>query len=100
MTKQDQGQHNTWLKKQPKEEQETHAQKSKKETGGAVVLWFLKAKMQRFQHHSQEVRGGSAVPFFQKERSVSLKSILKQWSEDELENLGKAVQKNRGMGIL
>ena len=87
MTKQDHsrawGQHNTWLKKQPKEEQEAHAQKSKKEKGEAVVLWVLKAKVQRFQHHSQEVKRSSS--FLQKERWVSLKSILKQWSEDELD---------------
>lgn len=61
MSKQDHskawGQHNTWLKKQPQEEQEAHAQKSKKEKGEAVVLWLLKTKVQRFQHHSQEVKG-------------------------------------------
>ena len=87
MTKQDHskawGQHNTWSKKQPKEEQEAHAQKSKKEKSEAVVLWLLKTKVQRFQHHSQEVKGSSS--FLQKERWVSLKSILKQWSEDELD---------------
>ena len=87
MSKQDHskawGQHNTWLKKQPKEEQEAHAQKSKKEKGEAVVLWLLKTKVQRFQHHSQEVKGTSST--LQKERWVSLKSILKQWSEDELD---------------
>ena len=87
MSKQDHskvwGQRNTWLKKQPKEEQEAHAQKSEKEKGEAVVLWLLKTKVQRFQHHSQEVKGTSST--LQKERWVSLKSILKQWSEDELD---------------
>ena len=65
MSKQDHskawGQHNTWLKKQPQEEQEAHAQKSKKEKGEAVVLWLLKTKVQRFQHHSQEVKGSSST---------------------------------------
>ena len=87
MTKQDRskawGQHNTWLKKQPKEKQEAHAQKSKKEKGEAGFLWLLKATVQRFQHHSQEVKGSSS--FLQKEKWVSLKSSLKQWSEDELD---------------
>ena len=87
MTKKDHsqawGQHNTWLKKQPKEEQEAHAKLDKKEKGAAVCLWLLKKNVARFQHHSQEVKGSSAV--LQKERWVSLKTILKQWSEDELD---------------
>ena len=68
MSKQDHskawGQHNTWLKKQPQEEQEAHAQKSKKEKGEAVVLWLLKTKVQRFQHHSQEVKGSCPADIY------------------------------------
>ena len=77
------GQHNTWLKKQPKAEQDAHANKTKKEKGDAVCLWLLKKNTERFQHHSQEVKGSSSV--LQKERWVSQKTILKAWSEDELD---------------
>ena len=107
MTKQDHsrawGQHNTWLKKQPKEEQEAHAQKSKKEKGEAVVLWVLKAKVQRFQHHSQEVKGSSS--FLSKRKvgvlEINSEAMVRRWTgrpSGKWSNLGKAVQKKPGYG--
>ena len=97
------GQHNTWLKKQPKEEQDAHARLNKKEKGAAVCLWLLKKNVDKFQHVSQEVKGSSAV--LQKERWVSRKTIREQWSEDELDAhlesgriLARQCKKKQGSG--
>ena len=76
------GQHQTFLKSQSKQQQKEHEGKTKKEKSQAVAMWFLEKKAPKFHHQSQEV--GAQTSHLQREKWVSWKKLLEEWTEDEI----------------
>ena len=75
-------QHQTYLRSQGKQQQKEHEQKSKKEKSQAVAMWFLEKKAPKFHHQSTEV--GAQTSHLQREKWVSWKKLLEEWTEDEI----------------
>ena len=75
-------QHQTFLKSQSKQQQKEHEGKTKKEKSQAVAMWSLEKKAPKFHHQSQEV--GAQTSHLQREKWVSWKKLLEEWTEDEI----------------